>query len=340
MTIPAHSLNSRFAVAVQASKGTPATTGFVIGRMRESWLQPAYSLLEAGPEHTGQSGTRATRRRAASRRNDYLMEFGGRMYLYPHMIGVLLRGMGFGVNVTDNTTYKSGAFTLADRTAYAWLSVLHRNGDGGDAFERKAKDARLTSLTIEAGRDGCNANFEGLALAEAQSTGTETSENEVNARLSSGAGSFTATIGGAAISSQIRAATLTIDNPLSRDEWSLFSFAHDDLPPEGVEISGTLGGIDVTYDLYKKMNWGGTSGTAPVAVVPEGPVSITLNTPDNIAGAAVPYGITASMADVELTLGNWRPADANLLRADVTWRMIDPGTTPLTITLVNTKATY
>lgn len=340
MAIPALSINSRFAIAAQSAKGTPATTGFVVGRMRESWLQPVYNLLEPGPEHTGEAHTRTTRRRTAARRDDYLMEFGGRMHLYPNMIGVLLRGIGFGVNTTNNTTYYSHAFTLANRTSYAWMSVLHRNADGADQFERKAADARLSNLTVEAGREGINCTFDGLALSEAQAAGTETTADEDDTRLAATVGSFTATIGGVAIASKIRAATVAIDNPLSRDERALFQFDHDDLPPEGVDITGTLGGIDVTYDLYKKLHWGGTAGTAPVEAVPEGIVSVTLNSPDNISGAAVPYGITFSLAKVELMLGNWRPTDANLLRADVTWRMIDTGSTPITVTLVNNKSSY
>jgi len=341
MTLPAQSLNSKLNVAAQASKGTAATTGFITGRMRESYLYPEYDVFDPGPEHTGGSNTRTTAHRNATRRPSYLLAWGGRSWLYPDMVGVLLKGLGFGISTTDNTTYKTHTATLANRADQGWLSVMHSIGDGADAFERKAKDARLTRLTVNGtgGRE-LDLTFEGIAMSELTSAGTESVTAETNVMLLPSAGSFTATISAVAITSRIMTANITVENPLSRDEMALFTNVRDDLPPTGHEVRVVLGGINLDFSLYKKLHWGGTSGTAPVTTVAEGPVVVTFASPNNISGAAVPYSLAFSIANAELELGNFRAADDSFVRCDVTARMIDGGSTPVTVTLVNTKASY
>jgi hypothetical protein len=266
--------------------------------------------------------------------------FGGSGRLYPALVGVLLRGAGFGVTTVDNTTYKTHTFKIAARDVAAWLSIMHRLGEGSDQFERKAKDARVSQLTLRAGRDGLDMDFEGMALSEAQSAGSETVTTDTNVPFMPNSGSLTLTVSATNIVAACKSNEMVIANPLSRDENFLFSFGNADLPQTGMSITGTIGDIDISYDLYKRLHWGGTSGTGIVNTPVEGALSYTYQSAVNISGAAVPYSLNVSVPTAMITMGQFQAQDDNLVRGALTWEMVDTGTEPITITLSNGQAAY
>lgn len=332
------SLNSRMAFGVQSAKGT-ASTSLVAGYMRRSMLAPRFDYMEPIAEHYGGTSSRPTVRKSASDRPTYLMQFGGRQRLKPVILGHLLRGAGFGSATSGSSPAFTHAFTLADRQNHAWLSIMSMIGEG-TTFERKAKDCRINQITIAANSEDVDLTFGGLGLSELTSAGSETVTTEPSVSLLRGTGSVSLTIGGVAVMSYIMGSTLNINNPLSEEEVALHTAAYADLPATGIDISGTLQGIEFDANLYKKLNWGGTSGTAPTNTIPTGVLTYSFESGAVIPTGAVPYSFTVSVPTVELKLSEPVSEDNNLVRCNVDWSMIDTGSTPITITLVNGKTNY
>ena len=169
------STSATFKVAKQASKGTPASTGFVTGMMTHSELNPGIDKITKTAEH-GVTYSRATAHKTPSRRGSYLARGSYRGYLYPDLLGMMLLGTGFGVTTTGASANKTHTFKLANRDAYSWLTVLHAL-DGNK--ERRASDVRGTRLMIDGTPDGVmlEGDFVGLTLGEAAGTETTTAED-------------------------------------------------------------------------------------------------------------------------------------------------------------------
>ena len=91
----ATSLTSSFALAVQAAKGTPATTNFFSGRFLMSGGGPQYDVIETMYEHFRGAGSRPTTRKTISQRSSYIVPFAAQGNLYPLFLGAALRGIGF-----------------------------------------------------------------------------------------------------------------------------------------------------------------------------------------------------------------------------------------------------
>jgi hypothetical protein len=183
-------------------------------------------------------------------------------------------------------------------------------------------------------------DFEGMALSEAQSAGSETVTTDTNVPFMPNSGSLTLTVSATNIVAACKSNEMVIANPLSRDENFLFSFGNADLPQTGMSITGTIGDIDISYDLYKRLHWGGTSGTGIVNTPVEGALSYTYQSAVNISGAAVPYSLNVSVPTAMITMGQFQAQDDNLVRGALTWEMVDTGTEPITITLSNGQAAY
>lgn len=332
------SLTARQAIGIQSAKGTAATS-FVVGRMRQSFINPDFDEQPPVPEHFGGSNLRATVAKSPPDRTGYLMRAGGRQRLKPEFIGVLLRGAGFGVNTTGSTV-KTHAFTIADRSLAAWITIMEKMGEGAGAWERKAKDCRVSSITLNAGGGEIALNYTAAGLSEAESSGSETVAVEPDQSIVPSTGSCTLTIGGTPVFSRLTSAELTINNPLEEGEQALHSALRDDLPPTGLEISGRLIGVDFDKDVYKKINWGGTGGTAPSISTPLAVLSQTFESAAVISGQAVPFAITVAVPVAALTPYEPIAEDRNLIRADIGWSMVDNVTTPITISLVNLKTAY
>lgn len=335
------SLTARMAAAVQATKGTAMTTGFLTGLLTRSYMRPMFETLPENAEHGGAATTRPTVKKSAGFRTGYVHEWGGAGRLYPVFVGMLLRGAGFGATSVNNTTHRTHTFTIAARELAAWLSVMHRLGEGGEQFERKARDARVSRLTLAAARDGLTLDWEGMALFEAQSVGTETTAAETNIPFIPNDGVLTLTVGGTNIVTGCKRNEMVIENPLSRDDFWLFAFGNADLPQEGLSIRGTIGDVDLSYDLYRRLNWGGVAGTGVSADAVTGALSYTYESAANISGAAVPYSLTVSVPTAEIKpLAGFEAQDRNLVRVGLDWEMVDTGSTPITITLVNGQTAY
>lgn len=333
------SLTARQAIGVQSAKGTPSTH-YVVGVMRQSYIYPEFDTAEPISEHYGGTNARATVQKSASDRTGYLVAAGGRQRMKPDFLGMLLRGAGFGV-ATTGTTVKTHAFTLADRVNAAWLTIMEQMGEGAGVWEHKALDCRVNNITLAASREELALTYTARGLSEAVSLGTETVVVEPVTSIVPSTGSVSLLIGGVAVFSRIYGSELTISNPLIEDDVALHTSARDDIAPQGLTISGRLSGVDFDKDVYKKINWGGTSGTAPSTSVPLAVLSYTFESKAVIPAESVPYAVTISVPVAQLHLPYQPTAeDNNLIRADIGWSMVDSVATPITITLVNKKVAY
>jgi hypothetical protein len=91
-----------FSAAVQAAKGTAASTGFVRGNMSQSTVEPRYDLVDNSGEHRGLH-ERPTLRQSRPIRSGYIGDISGEWRLYPLLFPIMLIGAGF--KVTTDTVF-------------------------------------------------------------------------------------------------------------------------------------------------------------------------------------------------------------------------------------------
>ncbi|MCC6457278.1 MAG: hypothetical protein IT328_20155 [Caldilineaceae bacterium] len=331
------SLVTRAAVGVQSAKGTAATANFHAMRLTRSSVVPVYDLEEALNEHTGvhqRASNRQTTADRISQRHNVSLEG----FLYPNAIGTLLVGMGFNAQTTDNTTYKTHAFTKANVDAAKYISIMHALLAGSARFERKIKDVRLTQLQLVATRQNIRMTAQGLGLDELTSTGTETVANEINERILPVTGSMA--LGTLALG-EPRSHTVTITRPVDEDDQKLHSTARADVPETGFEINGEMQGLDLSFNTYKKLVWGGTSGTAPSMVAVTDTLTTLWESARDISGASVPYSLQIALLKAEFRFSNFEAQGNNIVRCDASYHMIDDASgAPATISLANGVTSY
>lgn len=332
-------------VGRQTVKGTPIGAGFTTGLMEQSSFFTAFDELSKTPEHGGASvADRATARKSATARSGYLVRGSFRQAAYPRLLGLWLRGAGFtSGSPTAGTTAQTHAFTLANRSAVNWLTILHTIG--GTA--RRATDARVTRLTLTAQPDGLKFAGEWRALTEDDPAGTETTTAEDTNEIlpSNGALTMTYDPGGADVeilnttTDELNRLTLDIANPLDEADQALFRFGRADLAQTGVDITGTVEGAPVDWAAYDYIIR--QSGANPSASPAICSLEYNFQSTVDIAGDTVPYEITVTIPQVEVTINEsgFSAEGDNLIRWTYDYRMLDTVTTPITIELVNLLAT-
>jgi hypothetical protein len=331
------SLVTRAAVAVQSAKGTAATTGFHAMRLTRSSALPVFDYDEATNEHTGVH-QRASTNQSTPVRISQRFNIGLTGFLYPNAIGTLLQGMGFNAVTTDNTTYKSHVFTKANVDAAKYLSFMHALLAGSARFERKIKDVRLTQLQIASTRTNITVTADGIGLDEIVAAGTETVAADVNERILPTTGSLA--LGTLALG-EAREHTITITRAVDEDDQKQHSQARADLPEMSFDIRGQMRGLDLSFNTYKKLVWGGTSGTAPSLETVTDTLTVLWESAHDISGAAVPYSLQMALLKAEFRLTNFEAQGNNIVRCDVDYTMIDDSASaPATFTLANGVTSY
>ena len=342
------STTAQFKIGLQSAKGTPATTSFLCPTVTDSYLRPAFDVIDKGPEHgCNVTADRATARRSESRRSSYMVAGGLTMAAYPRTIPALLAALGFAIASSDETTYFEHVATIATRPNWPWVTCMH---DIGSKVLR-GSDMRASQLTFNADQNGLtfDATFAGLVLGNA--AGTETHTAETSWELLPSAGSISiqldpdgtpveiANIGAAQLA---RSLQITIDNPLDEAQQTLFSFGRADLPPQGLGITGTVGGLDVDWATYNRIVNGGAAATAPSANTAIASLDLTFESPENIDGAAVPYSMQLEIPYMQINLddSNFQASGNNLISWTFNWEMIDRSSAPATFTIHNDHASY
>ena len=246
------------------------------------------------------------------------------------------------------TTKAAGAyyvhtFTPAERCHTGWLSMLHALGDCGDRWERRTVDMRLSALNLDATPAGIVCTTTGLGLTIGVAAGSETVTAETNARINSGSGSFSILKDALQLVGAPRGHALSIANALAKDEQGLHTFYRADLSQVGLDITGTLRNLDMTYAIYRHLRWGSLTGTIPTAVEIEAALDWNWVSPGNMGTGdqAFPYKLQVAIPVAVVRMGNFEAAGADLIRFDATYQMQDRATTaPCTISLTNLTADY
>jgi hypothetical protein len=341
------STTASFKMATQTAQASAATHNFIHGRMKESMFLPARDELNPGAEH-GVDSSRPTIQKSSSIGTGYMGAFSGSWFLYPDLVGMALRGIGFDSSAAAGTptTTKTHTFTIQSRESADWMTVLHQVGEGAGAFERMGTDARVANLDIMANVRGAVCSMQGVALGVTDSTGSEVSASETDTLIIPTDGSLTATVtvagGDEALFTTIRGMRVQIVNPLYTEEVSLFSSARSDLPQLGMAVSGVASGIDVTETIWDNMiRYGATSGS-PSMVIPQLALTFKYESPTNISGDNVPYSIQFTIPTAEVRLTPYAASGRNLIRCAMQWNMKDltSGTEPISIEIVNEVTTY
>lgn len=337
----ASSLASAFSLAVQSGKGTAATTGFHTALATVSGLDPEFDKIEPIAEHPS-SASRSTHRKSSTQRSGYLVPVNASFLLHPRFIGKVLRAMGCGVTTVNNTTHYTHTFKLAADASIAWMSAIHL-WSGATNKERKAVDVRGEQLQINVDTANIQCQFQGVGLTEGNSTGSETKTAEDTTLLSPYTGSTTFKIGATTVATTLRGNQFQMQQTLDRDSRILHQAARADMPRTDYDITGTLQGIDIdqgTYEHYMRIKRGGTGGTAPSLTPATGELTWTFASLANITGAAVPYSLTVDLVEAEYDMVSPNANGRDIIRADITYSMLDTSTDPLVITLVNDIASY
>lgn len=339
------STSATFKVAKQASKGTPATTGFITGMMTHSELNPGIDKITKTAEH-GVTYSRATAHKTPSRRGSYLARGSYRGYLYPDLLGMMLLGTGFGVTTTGASANKTHTFKLANRDAYSWLTVLHAL-DGNK--ERRASDVRGTRLMIDGTPDGVmlEGDFVGLTLGEAAGTETTTAEDTTGELLPT-EGTLTLTYDPAGTpvavvstpTDSLTRVQLTINNPVDENDRSIHRFGRADINQTGVDVLARLEGLEIDWDIYDRIVNGSTTGSAPSVDTAIFQLVYSFESIVNITGTAVPYSVTVTIPRIEFALDDFAADGDSLVTWNASGQMIDNVTDPITIALVSKKASY
>lgn len=334
-----------FSIANQSAKGTAASTNFIRGRMRTSSANVRFDVVENTGEHTG-IHQRPTTRQSVAIRAGYIVDVAGEWMVRPYMLGVALLMAGFKVTTTADSPevgLYTHTFTLADADEIIYGSVIRALGEGVNRAERLITDVILSQLVLTADRSGLRCNIEGRGVSEGNATGTETHTADPDFLLSQANGSFTLT------SSDLTAATvgtprsnvLTIQNPLDEEEQELHDFKRSGFAPNGMDITGTLGGLVWGADVEKEFVRGSSSGTTPAIKIPEAALSWSFQSPANITGKSNPYSVSVSIAKVQMNMQPFDVTQGGRIVYEAAWEMIDDAaSSPITITIVNDKANY
>jgi hypothetical protein len=273
--------------------------------------------------------------------SSYVLTFGN-TYLNKNVPLVVVDGSALigGTASVALTTPAAGSyyvhtFTVAKRFVARWGTVLAAIDEGGNLWERKLTDARLSSLSINAGADGIVAAIAGLGLTLGAASGSETKVAETAYQLSRSAGAHSLKISTVEVGVTPRTHELIIAQDLADDDKALHTATRADIPIRGNGITGKLGGLDITYAVYKKMNWGGTSGTGPATAQAEAALDYNFISSQFVSGA-VPYKIQIAAPVVQLTLSQPEASGNNLIRCEAEYTVLDLDTAePITITLTN-----
>ena len=334
---------ARLRVAKQSAKGAAASAGFVTAVLNQSGMNPVFDNTQKTAEH-GIAYARATARKTATRRGSYVGRGSFRGSLYPDAFGLWLLGAGFAVTTTG-TTSKTHTFKLANRDANPWLTVLWDLNSN----ERRAVDARVTRLMVDASPEGVfqEGDFAALTMNEAVGTETATDEDTAGEMLpSNGTLTLQANPTGTPVTivstptDSVGAVQLTINNPVDENDRSIHRFNRADLKQMGVDVGVNLRGLPVNWDIYDYIVNGGAGNASPAADSQIFSLVYSFTSSVNISGAAVPYSVTITIPRLELNIEDFRADGDSMVTWNTTGNMLDMTTDPITIALVSKKASY
>lgn len=340
------STTARYKAGRQSAKGTGATS-LVCGMMQMSGLNTTRDAINKNGEHGCSGGPdRATAHKSKTRYSSYIVNGTFRGYMHPDIIGYWLLGAGFVVATTAGSGPATGTythvFTLATRALAPWLSVHSQIGDKN----RLAKDVRVNRLTFTANDSGFqyDGTWQGLVEDEVPGSGITTT-NEDLAEILKSRGSLAVDYDpdGTPVSlldNDTEGFTLVINNPLDTDQQRLLTFGRGNLPQTGLDVTGTVEGMNVIYANYERIKNGGLNNDVPAETASIAKIDTTFQSAENIGATSIPYSIRFEVAHAEVDLNDFQAEGTNLVEWTYPFRMVDDVATPIRITVVNKLPSY
>lgn len=341
--MPASSLSSAFSLGVQDDKDTPAAF-YQTALATVSGADIEFDVLESPPEHPGPAA-RSTARKTPPERVGFLVPVNTTFLLHPRFIGMALLAVGFKVETTPGTGFFTHVFTLADDADVHWMSAIHRWA--GDAtLDRLITGIRGEQLQINADTQQIQCTFQGVGLNEATVPDIDLEEltPESNVLISQYTGSITLDVDGTPITTEYRSNQFQIAQELDRDDRILHTPGRVNLPRTSIDLTGTIGGINIdlgTYEHYLQVKRRG--GANPSLVPATGGLTWTFESQGNIGVTEQPYSITIAFDTVGYDMVAPNANQRDIIRADITYQMLDIAEDPddtVSITLINDVEEY
>lgn len=342
-TSEANSLESFFAIGIQGSKGTAATTLYK-ALATVSSLDVRFDLRDNRQEHPAASSVWL--RTGYQTMTGSLANATVTFALRPKFIVPVLQAFGYQVSTVDNTTYYTHTLTQGTNAAHKWATIAWNVSDSDGAYVVRGVDCRGTTLSIEASTEEimCTASFNGLTVAPMSGSPTYVSEQTDEIVPWQGARTtLTAGVSGSAysVAERIRGITINFENPLKTDDKALWEATRTTLARDSHDVSYSFTGMNLSDSMYEAMMYGADSGSSVDLGVRTGDINIEWESEDNISGAATPYlfGIDTPTVQWIPDAGSAQASGTDIIQLSATANVIGSGT-PVTITIDNNVASY
>ena len=338
-----NSLTGYLALGKQADRTTQATA-LVKTLATVSGLGVQFDERQALKEHPSTVAGTSFAVATPTSRTGYLVPWTATFLMRPRFLPRALQALGFDVATTANTP-ETGAHThvcTVDADAdILWMTAFHNIGGG--ASTRAATGARAERLSITATNESINCDLSGTALVEGNVAGGETFTSEVSNEILPTIGTITCNLDSGGTITTVRGITAEIAQVLKSgaDQKPLFQADRDSLDRESIDLTGSLQGVDFTFNLWKEIIRNSTSGTSPSLVVSTGDLNYTFESAADFVGTT-PYSIEIDLPSVQYDFpaeGARNNAD-DLVRVDISYRIIADVGAPITITVINDVAAY
>lgn len=340
-TSEANSLGSFFAIAVQGSKGTAATTLYKL-IATDSGMAPEFDYRDTRLEHPSTGGTTSWARANVNQITGYVGKATVTFALRPKGIVPVLQACGFQVATTNNTTYYTHVLTQGTDAAHKWVTAIWKVDDSDAAYYMRGVDGRCTSCTISASTDEimCTAEFSFLTMAAYSSSPTYVAEqaDEIVPWL----GTRTdIDIGGYTVVEVTRGAELGFTNTLRDQDKALWAQSRVNMQRQSIDITCNFTEVNVSDSVYEALYYGADAGTTPATEPVTGAIDIEWYSADNISGAAVPYSLQFEAPSVQWESAGMPTASGdNLVTIGANATVVGNVATPVTVTINNNVASY
>lgn len=342
-TSEANSLESFFALGIQGSKGTAATTLYKTLATVSS-LDVQFDIRDNRLEHPAASSVWL--RTGYQTMTGYLANATVTFALRPKFIVPVLQAFGYGVSTADNTTYYTHTLTQGTNAAHKWATLAWSVADSDGAYVVRGVDCRGTTLSIEATTDEimCTASFQGLTVQPMAGSPTYVTEqtDEIvpwqGARTTLAAGVSGSTYD---IVERIRGITINFENPLKTDDRALWEPTRTTLTRESHDVNYAFSGMNLSDSMYEAMMYGADAGTSVSTAVRTGDINIEWESEDNISGASTPYRFAIDTPTVQWfpDAGSAQANGSDIIQISATANVIGTGT-PVSIEVDNNVSSY
>jgi hypothetical protein len=332
-----NSLTTTFAMGVQSDKDTLETDAqaFVATSVNGN---PDFDMIENQNQMVG-IHERATAQQSVPERTGISVPLSWEFGLYPRSLGVALSGIGF---VEDTPVLKGGTgvyvhkFVKSNQSDAPQATAYIKMGSSANSFSRQVDAVRMSQMEWTLNRQGAMASAEGLGLNERRVANAPV-DYTVNPEVLSMIMPFTGNIEWVSVDDPLTTAynfgcareeTITFDREIETDDQCLHDYQRNDNQELSFALSGAARGIDFSEEFYRYLVYGGIANITPGRATILTGMKMRWETSALISGEDQAYRLLMYVRKAEVRLANFRAQGNSVIRADMSWRMIDDDTEP------------